>query len=493
MRLILVFFLYFVFSTLQVFSQDTTCGIVWDEPILLSDTAFDAHSPKIALSGDEIVHIVWWSEKLSLRLPYARSTNSGQSFNRVIDLLSDSLSFPFPSAWNHVVANNSNVYVFFVGSTASKTPIRVVLSTDAGSTWKPVRDLSSDSTGLLNCVTLHRDTIAIVYAIGYRRILRSTDAGETWTKTSEDLDIFTKVALSSNMLHVVMHTVPTNYAEIEYRNSTDLGDTWNQKTIISTVDKYYSDIPSIAVDDRGDSSLILVAWRDTKYGHYGVFGASIISKTGTVKKDETSTSWMEEEILTVYPRGWEVETSVLNDMRAATWNDEFAADDTFHIVTRISKRHSSGWCSINDHTPDIQKALYPDIALSRKGVHIVWSQKVAERFVIFYQRGVFTTTEIKEEENNIPVGYSLSQNYPNPFNATTKIRFTTNESQLTTLKVYDVFGREVVTLVNEKKQPGEYEVEWIADGFASGVYFYRCTIYDSGFKLRTETKKAILM
>jgi hypothetical protein len=67
----------------------------------------------------------------------------------------------------------------------------------------------------------------------------------------------------------------------------------------------------------------------------------------------------------------------------------------------------------------------------------------------------------------------LSQNYPNPFNPTTKIQFTIVHRQLTIVKVFDLLGREVTTLVNEVKSPGTYTVEFDGSNLASGVYFYR--------------------
>jgi glucose/arabinose dehydrogenase len=72
-----------------------------------------------------------------------------------------------------------------------------------------------------------------------------------------------------------------------------------------------------------------------------------------------------------------------------------------------------------------------------------------------------------------PSRFALEQNYPNPFNPTTNIQFTIINRQLTILKVYDVLGRVVATLVNETKSPGSYEVEWNAEGVSSGMYFYR--------------------
>ena len=77
------------------------------------------------------------------------------------------------------------------------------------------------------------------------------------------------------------------------------------------------------------------------------------------------------------------------------------------------------------------------------------------------------------EDEILPSQFQLSQNYPNPFNPLTTIRFTISESDLVTLKVYDILGNEVTTLVNEEKSAGVYEVEFDGNGLTSGIYFYR--------------------
>jgi len=77
------------------------------------------------------------------------------------------------------------------------------------------------------------------------------------------------------------------------------------------------------------------------------------------------------------------------------------------------------------------------------------------------------------DRSTLPGRFSLEQNYPNPFNPTTYIRYRIAESRLVELRVYDILGREVRTLVNEVKQPGQYTVEFDAAGLASGVYSYR--------------------
>ena len=96
----------------------------------------------------------------------------------------------------------------------------------------------------------------------------------------------------------------------------------------------------------------------------------------------------------------------------------------------------------------------------------------------------------------IPGSFSLSQNYPNPFNPVTKIKFaipllrglSEGRGVSVRLILYDVLGREIITLVNEQLQPGTYEAEWDASNYPSGVYFYKLTTQDF-----SKTKKMVLI
>ena len=99
-----------------------------------------------------------------------------------------------------------------------------------------------------------------------------------------------------------------------------------------------------------------------------------------------------------------------------------------------------------------------------------------------------TPTGIDQIENIIPEMFLLHQNFPNPFNPTTSIQYAINSKQLVQLKVYDVLGKEVATLVNEEKTAGNYEVSFNASQLSSGVYFYKLQAGDF-----FETKKMILI
>jgi photosystem II stability/assembly factor-like uncharacterized protein len=104
----------------------------------------------------------------------------------------------------------------------------------------------------------------------------------------------------------------------------------------------------------------------------------------------------------------------------------------------------------------------------------------------FYLRYLYIG--ISKIESVIPSYYSLYQNYPNPFNPTTNIRYQITNNKLVTLKIYDILGKEVATLVNEKQSPGVYEVTFDGSGMSSGIYFY--TLSAGDFKA---TKRFVLV
>ncbi len=123
--------------------------------------------------------------------------------------------------------------------------------------------------------------------------------------------------------------------------------------------------------------------------------------------------------------------------------------------------------------------------------HYTWELRAVDAAYIGSQvvSGEFTIGAITDagNENTIPIEYSIEQNYPNPFNPSTVIKYAIPEEGLVTLKVYNIIGEEVLTLVNEVKHAGNYILRLDATDLASGVYLYR--IKAGNF---TQVKKMIL-
>ena len=113
--------------------------------------------------------------------------------------------------------------------------------------------------------------------------------------------------------------------------------------------------------------------------------------------------------------------------------------------------------------------------------YVFWIYKYGSRLQDFV-----TINGVKE---NQPLhSFVLHQNYPNPFNPATEIRFEVPVSGFVSLRVYDVLGREIATLVHEQKSPGIYTAQWEASGRTSGVYYYRLITVN-----RIETKSMVVM
>lgn len=98
------------------------------------------------------------------------------------------------------------------------------------------------------------------------------------------------------------------------------------------------------------------------------------------------------------------------------------------------------------------------------------------------------TGKSKEGIKEIPTSFEVEQNYPNPYNTTTNLSFTIGHSLFVSLKVYDMNGREIATLIDEEKQAGYYQVIFDTINLSSGIYFYK--LQAGKF---VQTKKMILL
>ena len=102
--------------------------------------------------------------------------------------------------------------------------------------------------------------------------------------------------------------------------------------------------------------------------------------------------------------------------------------------------------------------------------------------------GTYKYSDETEVIFGVPSAFTLSQNFPNPFNPTTHISYAVPEAANVKISVFDVLGREIKTLMNEEKQPGNYSIEFDAARYGSGIYFYRIQAGNMN-----ETKKMIFM
>jgi hypothetical protein len=126
-------------------------------------------------------------------------------------------------------------------------------------------------------------------------------------------------------------------------------------------------------------------------------------------------------------------------------------------------------------------------------IHLDYNEATGKIRLGTHGRGTWeisgTITGISVNNYEIPNNYNLSQNYPNPFNPNTKIGFSIKDSKNVILKIHNILGKEVTTLVNKKLSAGNYDVTFYGENFSSGLYFYSLIL--DGIKV--DTKKMILI
>jgi uncharacterized repeat protein (TIGR01451 family) len=178
-------------------------------------------------------------------------------------------------------------------------------------------------------------------------------------------------------------------------------------------------------------------------------------------------------------------TALVND-RIVTLNWQTATEKN-NSGFEIQRKSGNNWENISfikGHGTTTEKNYYS----FKDNVVNVHSEKIYYRLKQIDFDGTFEYSSEVFVSKTLPTDFNLSQNFPNPFNPSTQINYSVPKNAFVTLKVYDSNGKEVATLVNESKVPGNYDVNFDASKYASGIYFY--TINANSF---TSTKKMILM
>lgn len=183
---------------------------------------------------------------------------------------------------------------------------------------------------------------------------------------------------------------------------------------------------------------------------------------------------------------WTSELTTLSDFMESTY-----AETSPHSTSGIIPAHKSEEIKVSFDASNLKSGYYD----SRLVLTDLISMKTLDVVPIH-----ITISPQGEKENpnyqllkqhsgeQLPDKYELSQNYPNPFNPSTTIKYSIPATEFVTLKVYDILGREVASLINEQKQAGWYEINFDAFSLSSGTYFYRIQAGDF-----IETKKMVLL
>ena len=196
--------------------------------------------------------------------------------------------------------------------------------------------------------------------------------------------------------------------------------------------------------------------------NYSPFPVELSSFSASIIGSCVKLNWQTATEINNY--GFEVERQILKQAN----NDNYISWEKIGFVTGNGNSNSPKSYSFDDKTAVFGKYSY--------------------RLKQIDNDGKFEYSRVIEVDMDLPENFELSQNYPNPFNPSTTISYQILNEGIVVLTVFDVLGNKIVELVNEKKQPGSYYVNFDSNNLSSGVYIYKLSVNDF-----VNTKKMVLM
>ena len=410
----------------------------------------------------------------------------------------------------------------------------IVLSEDNGETWELIPSIVNST--LYDIDLLPNGTI--VAAGFYGAVLKSVDKGYTWTSSYvSDKNVCTTIRSIHFLNENIGYTTQRNRI---VSKTTDGGATWKQIMPDTSVNGYTNwDVQFIdensgfVVGENGNAGAFYKtenggeSWslNRTSFGtllkalcffdkNNGVVvgEGSVVSYTSNGGTDWTAATLNNmpsgkydfekvefinnsfgiaagEQLIKTVDGGktWEYVpvTDLSKKIKGIAIVNEliwYLAGDKYLLVTEDG---GATWRDVVDLNIVTARQTY-DVMVDRKGY--TWLACGASEIY----KGV-PTVDVKLVDNNLPNKFMLQANYPNPFNPSTKIKYSipldvNSEASIVTLKVYNLLGEEVATLVNKAQQSGTYEVEFNASELTSGVYIY--SLQNAGF---SQSRKMLLI
>jgi photosystem II stability/assembly factor-like uncharacterized protein len=329
----------------------------------------------------------------------------------------------------------------------------ILKTTDGGNNWMT---LPNPKENIFSQCILFLDSLNGWMGGKPYPIVRTSDGGDTWTEAEIDSSDFSNFPVYD----IQFYDSSFGYASGGFVDccgiiwsTSDGGDSWN---VIET--QYVAPEPIYQLHINDSLNVIGVGGDFESLG-YGV---------GMMRTSDGGGSWNFEYI----------------GVSGVSWDIDFRTDKeawaTLAGEQKLIYSLDAGltWTVVS--TPDsslIFKMMFPD-SLHGFGVG-------TDGAIVKYKLSV---SSVQDEDKYIPEKFILQQNFPNPFNPSSNIRYSIPQSSNVVLKVFDVIGKEIETLVDEEKPIGNYELIWNASSLPSGVYFYQ--LKAGSF---IETKKMVLM
>jgi photosystem II stability/assembly factor-like uncharacterized protein len=390
--------------------------------------------------------------------------------------------FPLYSGTTNTLSNvfftNANTGYVVGGTTGVAT---VLKTTNAGNNWFPITlpttytannvFFTDSNTGYIACSGT---------AITQGQIFKTTNEGYTWDSLL--LPVSTKIS------HVYFINSNTGFASGRQNiiKTTNAGYSWEVKAFLSMIyiERFhftddntgyactYNSSKLLKTTDGGNSWLEIL-YSPPNYG-YGICFTDAI--TGIIVGGITTVPGS-AFILRTTNAGNAWENIFFNNTNAARLcKVSFLNQNTGYITGG----GISGTPGIILKSTNAGVSWYEQVSNVNNGLIGNYFLNVNTGYAVGYGGTILKTTDgggimlaINSESNNIPEQFSLLQNYPNPFNPVTTIKFDLPKDNFVTLKIYDMLGREVAILVNDKLSACTHSLNWNASQFSSGIYFYR--------------------
>lgn len=355
-------------------------------------------------------------------------------------------------------------------------------TSDGGSTW-----IQQDSPGGSGTALVVLNSQIVLYSgttlSSTAAIRRTTDGGTNWQTVDADPFYCTEIQfLGTQTAFAGGGSLPGFQPML--KKTTNGGSTW-----------------STIWTGTGNNEIQGLYFLDTNNGWAVLYNAVILKTTNgginwtasdTIRPTPNSYLPLRDITFVGPDSGWAVggiagsAIVVRTTDAGSSWTYEVMNGSSLREVKFINAK--VGWfCGANDFEPFIAKTAdggetwitQHQTPYASSGAESFCMIDTSLGWAVNYDGKVFKTTNggitfIEEGANPTqPYSLGLSQNYPNPFNPITNIKYSINSMQFVTLKVYDLLGKEITTLVKEEKPAGVYHVRWDGSNLPSGIYFYQ--------------------
>ncbi|MBI5401840.1 MAG: T9SS type A sorting domain-containing protein [Ignavibacteriae bacterium] len=354
------------------------------------------------------------------------------------------------------VAGSSTGALYLFLDVLASNSIPRCSSVDGGTTWSATSTVTS--AGAIPRISQMMDGDSVILNYYNTGTIVGTDTSTAIIRSARYRQTANGTMSSANFVDVATETTP----KTEYKSVKFNGNVW----LIYTT---------------GTTGSINIVGR--KSDTYGVSYGSPVNIASNPNVDEY---WFDANVYMGTSNGFDL---ILYSDSLQTGQPTNGTDKLMYCYSNATATTFSNPVAISEHSPGWSARGYiPAIVeLPSLDLGAVWVGMDASVKKVYFDR-YSLVSKIRNENNLTPQKYVLEQNYPNPFNPVTNIKFSIPKNGFVSLKVYDIMGKEVETLISKEMTTGSYHVDWNAVKYSSGIYFYK--LESNGF---TDTKKMILV